>query len=426
MEIRQIIILTWIPISRREAEWLQLNWLEEEGFRVKIFDLSKILHSVDVRSNLDTHQADDKYIHKIESFLEFDAVVAQATHDSIFIDLLQGIGEIQWRFERVFRILKKHKARYFIIHADGYPCLAPTGRQIWLRFKKVFSPRLLMQFLARKVATQLRKKGVLYPLPTKVLATQTTGLKAFVSEYQIPEQSIWTLNHPDYYDWLRFSAHIKKEGVVSSLNLPPRFCVFIDDAQTHHPDYAIMKMKPMDNEKYLASMNKFFRFIEDNTGIPLLIAGHPRPQYDDFLNIFDGRRIIQGKTMELVANSELTIVSYSTAASFAVLFDKPLIVLTNNELLKAGRVGFDEPIARCLGLEVINADDDSAINRMSLEFENWNKALYRKYISDWLRFREDDLPLVQVLINGIRDMNRQYAENQEVTDAHQVVKDDVT
>jgi len=406
-EIRQIVVLSWIPISRRDAEWLQFDLMEKNGFIVKIFDLSLVLQSQEVLSVLDSHKTNAKYVHQIESYAQLNEEVKKVVNDSIFIDLLQGIGEIQWRFEKVFRILKKHNARYCVMQTDGYPTLPLTGRQNWIRFKKVFQPKALMHFIARKIAAPFRKKGFFYPLPVKVFGTRTNRFKAFIDEYEIPEKNILTLNHPDYYDWLNYSE--QKEEFIKSTDLPPRYCVFVDDAQTHHPDYAIMNLKPLDNAKYLASMNKLFRFIENKTGMPVVIAGHPRPQYDKVLGIFDGRRIIQGKTLALVANSELTIVSYSTAASFAVLFNKPLMIVTNDELLKVGRVGFDEPIARSLGLAVVNADDDESLNRLNFDFEQWPKTLYQKYIYDWLKFRDDDLPVVQVLINGFLDMNKEHA-----------------
>ena len=51
-----------------------------------------------------------------------------------------------------------------------------------------------------------------------------------------------------------------------------------------------------------------------------------------FLRVFGGRELLQGETARLVNDSSLVIAHYSYAVNFAVLYRKPLIFLTTDEL----------------------------------------------------------------------------------------------
>ena len=74
-------------------------------------------------------------------------------------------------------------------------------------------------------------------------------------------------------------------------------------------------------------MNSLFSRIERETKLEVVIAAHPRSRYDEGLNPFDGRKIIKGRTVDLVAESQLVVMHMSTSVSYAILFEKPVIVV---------------------------------------------------------------------------------------------------
>lgn len=65
-----------------------------------------------------------------------------------------------------------------------------------------------------------------------------------------------------------------------------------------------------------------------------MIAAHPRSDYPGKPDCFEGRSIIQGKTASLIRDSSFVIAHSSTAINFAVLYQKPVLFITTDELQK--------------------------------------------------------------------------------------------
>jgi hypothetical protein len=57
--------------------------------------------------------------------------------------------------------------------------------------------------------------------------------------------------------------------------------------------------------------------------LTVVIAGHPCGHYEKRPDFFQGRKVIQGKTAELVKNAKLVILLESAAINFAILYKKP-------------------------------------------------------------------------------------------------------
>jgi len=128
----------------------------------------------------------------------------------------------------------------------------------------------------------------------------------------------------DYDTFLRIGGASKMKG----------YLLFVDNGMVEHPDFIKLHLKPYcTHESYYPAMNNFFDIIEENTGLRVLIASHP-----SLLNIqqlskfYGGRKVISGNTAELVRDANLILAHDSTAISFAVLWEKPLLILTTNQL----------------------------------------------------------------------------------------------
>ena len=114
------------------------------------------------------------------------------------------------------------------------------------------------------------------------------------------------------------------------------FIVFIDNGVCDHPDYSLLSIdsyaKP---ENYYPNMNKCFNKIERYFKKKIIICAHPRiKNTSNTSKLFDNRKVIIGKTSELIRNSFLVLSHDTTAISYVVLWKKPLIFLTSNEMIK--------------------------------------------------------------------------------------------
>lgn len=135
----------------------------------------------------------------------------------------------------------------------------------------------------------------------------------------------------------RFQTIDNRRTLVFLVDLPAHFAVFIDDAIIHASDWKSLGISPpVQAQNYFEDLNKYFADFENAYALPIVIAGHPQGQHNDsYTSSFGDRRVIFGNTPELVCGSRLAIVHASTATSFAVLTQKPIMVLSSQALKKS-------------------------------------------------------------------------------------------
>lgn len=108
------------------------------------------------------------------------------------------------------------------------------------------------------------------------------------------------------------------------------YAVMLDQYNPYHVDN-IDSGAAVDVNTYYTDLNNYFEIIEQNLGFDVVIAAHPSSHYENMENPFGGRKIIFGKTMKLVKNSKLVLTHSSTSVNFAILYKKPLLILTSSD-----------------------------------------------------------------------------------------------
>jgi hypothetical protein len=87
------------------------------------------------------------------------------------------------------------------------------------------------------------------------------------------------------------------------------------------------------------------------------IAAHPRlSSLEKYTDRFEGIPVEYGKTAELISKSSFVVCHYTTAVQFAVLFNKPVIFVTTDELNSSAASKYIKNFAASLGKPVINLD----------------------------------------------------------------------
>jgi len=119
--------------------------------------------------------------------------------------------------------------------------------------------------------------------------------------------------------------------------------------------------------------------------------------------MFQHRETIGGKTAELVANSSFVIATNSTSISYAVAFDKPLILVTSDQI-QSGRDQYKASLIANIssetGAKIFNIDREYSEQdlRDALVIDQAKRGSYkRKYLTS----RTDDKPNYQVLLDEV-------------------------
>jgi hypothetical protein len=179
-------------------------------------------------------------------------------------------------------------------------------------------PMFLLRGIARRIQRLLKPSQ----FPHIVLCSGKAGLD---------DPQLVGVKHKIYghsLDYDLYLAHRHQHDLKLS-----QYAVFLDEDMVYHSDYEHSSLTPPATESaYYGSMTKFFNQFERDAGIPIKVAAHPRSRYDLSPELFGKRCIEYGNTAQLVRDATIVLCHQSTSVSFAVLWRKPLIYLTTNEI----------------------------------------------------------------------------------------------
>lgn len=183
----------------------------------------------------------------------------------------------------------------------------------------------------------------------------------------------YRINHPDYELYQKVT---KESSNVKSSN----YVVYVDNFFPFHPDIANRdpniypdKLAPA----FYGSLNSFFAKVERYYNCKVVVAAHPSSVYIN--NPFEGREIIYNRTCELIKDSTAVCMHTSNALSFAILFDKPLALLTNKAFQEARLENMRlENISSMLSMDLINTDIVDDINYVFKSVNHDFATFYKK------------------------------------------------
>ena len=164
------------------------------------------------------------------------------------------------------------------------------------------------------------------------------------------------------------------------------YAVFIDQDYCFHLEYAYTDTPAIATaERYFPAICDGLEAISAALGLDIRIAAHPRASYERRQEpCFRKFAVERGRTGEMIKGCRAVVCHDSTAIQYAVLFSKPAIFLTTDELSRAYEGRSIEQAAAALGKKPINLDrvDPRTVDwREELRVDLEKYASYRnKYV----------------------------------------------
>lgn len=171
-------------------------------------------------------------------------------------------------------------------------------------------------------------------------------------------------------------------NLKNTRNNTKKIVTFVDQNLAFHQDFTIKNKKPIVSaENYYYHLFKYFNFIERNYKVKVVIASHPKKGLRNKYLTKSGFKVFFNKTPELIKQSKFIIMHYSTAVSYGILFKKPILFITNNEL-KKNRQGYQiNNMAKLLGSKTINIEKN--FEKIKLKI---NLKKYKRYKDNYLKY----------------------------------------
>jgi len=310
-KIKRVVFLTLSPLSSRDYERFGIDILEKSGLEVEVIYIGYLVYGIENSIEF------SDMAHDIINYSELKESILNFKRDSIFVKLF-GLSS---KTIKIDRFLFKYNALSVGVNQNSIP----------LSIKEInYSEKIKLHLKRLSLNGLLQKLIFLYSI--KVLRVKANdymilgGLKSDNIEDSTMSK-IWTHS----LDYNLFLEHKKSNLIVTN----ERYALYLDEYLPYHPDF---KKIGIDREyraiadSYYQKMNSFFDKLEENFSLRVIIAAHPRAEYKKLGDVWNGRKIVFGKSIELVKDSEFCLMHASTSINFSVLYRKPILFLTLKEL----------------------------------------------------------------------------------------------
>lgn len=363
--MKNLVFIDNEPFTKRRDQLFYISKLKSEGIGVQVWDLSSFFPAA--RNVPDIVDAD--YVIIIKSIEDLNTKIIETNREEtcFFVETVLN------QYSRPIYNLLTHNNCY-ILRCNFYSNTIDGAS-----FK-------LGTWVPWRIKMFLRRMEIIYSF--YVNRKKWNGIK--VDSYLTPLNEYGAtgpINHPDYNDY-------KFKIETPYLDYP--YIVFCDQYFPFHPELNIY-VDQIDAQKYYCQMRALFDYVEKVTGMPVVIAAHPKANYTN--NEFGDRLIIKYKTNNLVKYSNKVIFHSSNSISYAVLADKEILCIVTDDFMKVSFYSFLQGLSTVLHLKVNNLDRN---NVETLRFEKISPKLRAKYIYSYLTSIEtENIDNYTILKNAI-------------------------
>jgi|ETNmetMinimDraft_16_1059900.scaffolds.fasta_scaffold07711_3 hypothetical protein len=382
--MKNIILLSPGPFSKRDYDRFGIEFLKK-NFSVKILDFTKWIHP-------DFWEIHSKNVYKCKEciiisckndFLEFNSHLGSV----IVIDCLQQNRKTNWAKKQ----LRKKNSLFVRLDINLY------------KFEKVN----VFRFLKKLINLIITPKKFLYSLFRFFEQNYYNGIK------KTHPSDILVLGGLVSSDKSKFKnkiyAHCMDYDVYLDIKNKPKnnvspYAVFLDEDMITHPDYSYLNYEvPVSEFQYYSILIKFLKKFETETGLQIKFAIHPKSCNTNLPNLLKDFDYSKGNTAELVKNSSAVLLHSSTSISYAILFKKPTIFLTSNELIKSWIRPRIDNFVKMTNSKLINMSED--LNKQ-LDLQSLleiNEVKYKNYLEQYLKVpNSPDIPLWEIFTKYIK------------------------
>lgn len=383
--IKRIIFLIQQPFNLRDYERFGIELLRQNGFEVETWNLGPILQSKLLQAYAPPDKLNCDGLSIFNDRLEMYYRLSNLSYSDFVISVLS----YDFSTLEIFRALTKSPANYAVSCANALPTPFVEENVFQKSFKRLVSLRHPVVWRQLFMKLPLRYLGV---KPASLILAG--GEESLTYHYPTSKDSeILRLHTLDYDLYL-------KEKDVPYVEKP--IAVFLDEFIPFHPYYIMSKEDPpIAPDRYYQLLNNFFDLVEGKTGFEVVIAAHPRSNYEERPDYFKGRRHIRGKTISLVKECQLVLNHRSTAINFANLFYKPTIFITCSDFERTYLDYWITEMAKWHGKKSIVMDKD---NNIDLKKElTVSKEHYNNYRRAYIKTEESQhLPFWQIVANRLK------------------------
>ena len=365
--VKKVIYISWVKLTDKYADDYFIQHLIRSGVEVEYWDIVAFTRE----QHSEVGELNVNYLRVLKSFGEFENLVKLNQNENVIYVTLM---EFQWEVRSIYRLLSKYNCKTVFISWGEMP-RTPGPVVTRAVIKLLRQPLKFVRIVFDAIFDTICKKlALIEPYDLNF----TAGSSLFESS-RFAKKTI-KLNSPDYEKYMRLKSNDKPFCNT-------KYAVFLDLNMPYHSDLALDGLKTVVPSDYYRSLNRFFSIIEEQQGIKIVIAAHPKTNLN--LDVFEGREVYRLITAEIVKDAKFVITHHSTSLNYAVLNMKPCIFIYTNEmedLYANSRVKEIKSLANFIDAPVYNIDKFKPVDKLSVNKPNL--ARYDEYKYSFLTSKE--------------------------------------
>ena len=365
----KILLISAQVINKRNYKRFSLN-LFNEKYDFTILDVSYIFNKDNYLQNYND-RVDISNYYFVKSFKELNDQKKLLETNDLLIGLIGEENEIS---SKIYSVIKPFEKKICMVCISAFPNSALNLRFFLLR-------RIISKFYREKSIIGILKK-IIYITSRKLFQKKRNIVPAFflVCGNEAANQYSFDTSRAKIIKSCSYDYVLSKKNYENLIE--EKYIVFLDENIINHTDFSILNAKVEDEKLYYQELNNFFKYIENNLKLKVVVAAHPRSDINYTKKMLPDYKVLIGKTPGLVKFSEGCIAHASTAINFAVIFKKPILFLTSSRMARTRLENYQ--LASWFNKIPINMSIKSKIyeieNALTFDEENYLSYL-RKFIS---------------------------------------------
>jgi hypothetical protein len=390
---KTIIFFTVYPFNSNFYEKYQFDYLMNQGYSIKIFNIFQILYQSAVGKLVNYSKLENINgisQEKIQSIGELDRCIKKIKGKKVVFMICNQSHE-------VLKVLSGNNVKY-VTFENGVLNFNNNYGIITKFMRNFCNYSSILEFVVyayKKIIKGKNKSAALNYKPCITLVNRNQH------ELCLKENNVKYL-HVNSFDKDLVSTH--------KSNLKP---TYLPDGDyfvllANHPwlihDYVLSghTKSYVDKERYQLIINKFLDKVESRTNTPVLIAAYPKAEKDE--NIYDGRPFIYD-TEQLVKYSSGVISHHTGGINFSVLHNKPICMIGLRAFPKYCEFSLlNHSFASELGVPLYYIDGKNDEDFIRDGMFSYNAKKYKEYKYKYLVSEKNpNKPIFEALSNELKE-----------------------
>ncbi len=204
-----------------------------------------------------------------------------------------------------------------------------------------------------------------------------------------------------------YNNHLKKRNYPKIINT--NYVLFLDEFLPFHSDYLMEGISKLPNPSYYYyHLENFFKLVKNKTNLEIVVAAHPKSDYENYPEYFKNQKIIKGKTDVLVRDSNFVICHGSASISYAIIYKKPIILTTMQSLESSlPRTYYDyKALSKSISKEQLTLDNINLENVDLNKYLSIDQKVYKTYLHKYIKNKDaKNLNSWEILNEYIKNQN---------------------